>query len=98
MITSLNKVKSVLQINGTNKDAAIAELIPLVEEWISGYCNQTFADSYPAGYELIAIKMIEFNLNQKSGKTSESLSRHSITFETDYPSNITKGLRRRLKW
>lgn len=97
MITTLEKVKNVLQISGNQKDNAIIELIPLVEEWIKGYTNDNFVET-PPGYELIAIKMIEFNLNQRTGVTSESLSRHSVTFETDYPATITKGLRRRLKW
>jgi hypothetical protein len=97
MITNLDKVKSVLQINGTNKDLAILELIPLVEEWIKGYCNHDFTET-PPGYELIAIKMIEFNLNQKAGLTNEGLSRHSVGFATEYPLSITKGLRRKVSW
>jgi len=97
MITSLDKVKSVLQLSGNQKDNAIAELIPLVEDWIKGYCNDDFVEP-PQGYELIAIKMIEFNLNQKSGVESESLSRHSVTFATEYPLSITKGLRRKIAW
>lgn len=101
-ITTLQKVKTSLQISGTNKDAAISELIPLVEDWIKGYCNNDYlvdgVENYPFGYELIAIKMIEYNLNQKSGVSAESLSRHSVTFTEDYPKSITKGLRRRLAW
>lgn len=97
MITSLDKVKNVLQLSGNQKDDAIIELIPLVEDWIKGYCNDDFTET-PQGYELIAIKMIEYNLNQKSGIESESLSRHSVTFSTDYPSSITKGLRRKVVW
>ncbi len=97
MITTLEKVKSVLQLSGNQKDNAIVELIPLVEDWIKGYCNDDFVE-IPPGYELIAIKMIEFNLNQKSGVESESLSRHSVTFSTEYPSSITKGLRRKVSW
>lgn len=102
-ITTLQKVKSSLQISGTNKDAAITELMPLVEDWIKGYCNNEYkntdgTDNFPPGYELIAIKMIEHNLNQKAGVSAESLSRHSVTFSEDYPKSITKGLRRRLAW
>lgn len=102
-ITTLQKVKSSLQISGTNKDTVITELIPLVEDWIKGYCNNEYKtvddkDAFPPGYELIAIKMIEYNLNQKSGVSAESLSRHSVTFTEDYPKSITKGLKRRLAW
>jgi hypothetical protein len=97
MITTLNKVKSVLPQSGAS-DEAIVELIQLVEDWIKGYCQDDYAEGFPPGYELIAIKMIEFNLNQKAGYASESLSRHSVSFVEDYPKSITKGLRRRLSW
>jgi hypothetical protein len=96
-ITTLEKTKNVLQINGTNKDLVIIELIPMVEDWIKGYCNDDFTET-PPGYELIAIKIIEFNLNQKAGFASEGLSRHSVSFATDYPTSITKGLRRKMRW
>jgi hypothetical protein len=97
MITSLEKVKSVLNLSGNQRDNQIIEYIPLVEEWIKGYCQDDFVET-PPGYELIAIKMIEFNLNQKAGYTSEGLSRHSVSFAEDYPATITKGLRRKLSW
>lgn len=72
-------------------------MIPLVEDWIKGYCNNDYTEGYPPGYELIAIKMIEFNKN-KAGATSETVSRVSYSFETDYPKSITKGLKRKLSW
>jgi hypothetical protein len=95
MITTLEKVKSVLNLNGNQKDNQILEYIPLVEEWIKSYCN---ISEIPNSYELIAIKMIEFNLNQKAGLASEGLSRHSVSFQSEYPSNVTKGLKRKLPW
>lgn len=99
-ITTLQKVRN--QVKTSASDAQIEELIVLVEGWIKGYCNNAYlvdgVETYPSGYELIAIKMIEYNLNQKSGVSAESLSRHSVTFTEDYPKSITKGLRRRLAW
>ena len=92
-ITTVEEVQKTLGITG--KEAQIEELIPKVEEWIKGYCN---IDKVPSEYNLNAIKMIEYNLNRKTGVSSESLSRHSISFVTEYPQDITKGLRRRLRW
>lgn len=102
-ITTLQKVKTILNLSGTNKDEAIDLLIPLVGDWIQQYCNNDFKNEedesvYPPGYELIAIKMIEYNLNQKTGITQESLSRHSVSFSDDYPKSIVKGLKRRVSW
>lgn len=101
MIVTVQEVERTTGIKG--KSERISELIPLVEDWIRGYCQDDFKDAngvddFPIGYSLIAIKMIEFNLYQKAGYASEGLSRHSVSFATDYPSNITKGLRRKLSW
>lgn len=85
-MVTLEQVKATLQINNTQKDAAINALIPLVNDYLVNYTGWT---------DLTVIKMIEFHLN-KAGVTSESLSRHSVSYETDYPKSITKGLRRKV--
>lgn len=105
-ITTVEKVQKALNID--DKSEQIEVLIPLVENWIKGYTNQDMPDSegnYPDGYEQIAIRMIAYDLNNiaKQGIQSEKLSRHSITYATsssirDYPSDVIKGLRRRLRW
>ena len=78
-----------------NKDEQITALIPIVEEHIKGFCN---IDEVPDEYAINAIRMIEYQLNKRSGVQSESLSRHSITYSNDYPPDLLKGLRRRLRW
>jgi hypothetical protein len=105
MITTLEKAKAVLQLSGTSKDAAITELIPLVEDWIRGYCNNEFASGFPSDYESIAIEMIANDLTKlpKQGIQSESLSRYSVQFVTGvtaqrYPESVTRRLRRKLRW
>lgn len=109
-ITTLQKVKSSLQISGTNKDTTITELIPLVEDWIKGYCNNDFkteegVDNFPADYESIAIEMIANDLNKlsKSGVQSESLGRYDVQYVAGvtaqrYPQSVTRRLRRKLRW
>ena len=96
MITTLSKVKTIL--NPKASDDQISELIPLVEEWIEGYCNTRFDGEYPPGYERIAINLIGYELARKHGIKSESLSRYSVTYDDDYPPTLTKGLRRKLRW
>lgn len=78
-----------------NKDEQIEALLPIVEEHIKGYCN---IKEVPLEYHMNAIKMVEYQLNTKAGLTSESLSRHSVSFANNYPEECTKGLRRRLRW
>jgi len=104
-ITTLDKVKPFLDISesDTTKDEKLSLLIELVEDWMKGYTNDSFTDAddnpvYPAGYELIALKMIAYNLDQNGNKASESLGNYSASFLTDYPKDITRGLKRKVKW
>ncbi|MDF2790817.1 MAG: hypothetical protein K0S80_3918 [Neobacillus sp.] len=104
-ITTLGKVKTVLNISKENKDDAIIELIPLVEEWIKGYCNDTFTDGFPPDYESIAIEMIANDLTKlpKQGIQSESLGRYNVQYVAGvtaqrYPESITRHLRRKMRW
>ncbi|WP_200415942.1 phage head-tail connector protein [Virgibacillus salexigens] len=78
-----------------NKDEQVEALIPIVENHIKGICN---IKEVPPDYDINAIKMIEYQLNTKAGYTSESLSRHSVSYANAYPEECTKGLRRRLRW
>jgi hypothetical protein len=94
-MVTLEQVKSALGIKTNSKDEQITSLIPLVEDFIKGYCN---IQEVPTEYHLNVIKLIEYNLNTKTGIQSESLSRHSVSFVTDYPPDVLKGLRRRLRW
>ena len=102
-ITTAEEVIAATGIVG--RDAQITALIPLVEEWIMGYTNQLIPDpegNYPAGYKKIAIEMVAHDINtlKSKGISSESLSRHSISFNavSDYPPTILRGLRRRVRW
>ena len=51
-ITSVSEVKIMLQVSGSSKDAQISALLPIVTDFIQGYCNTDFttstigADSY----------------------------------------------------
>lgn len=88
-MVTLGQVKAILQIKDSQKDALLNEMITLVGEYLENYVGWT---------DLTVIKMIEFHLNQKAGLDSEGLSRHSVSFSTDYPTSITKGLRRKITW
>ena len=89
------EVKKALNIKDGNKDDQIETLIPIVYEHIKSYCN---IKEVPSEYDINAIKMIEYHMTHKPGVAGESLSRHSINFVMSYPPNVTRGLRRRLRW
>lgn len=82
-MVTLSQVKTVIGI--TNKDKQISELIPLVYDFLENYKGWT---------DLTVIKLIEYHLN-KVGVSSESLSRHSVTYETDIPKSVMKGVYRK---
>jgi hypothetical protein len=104
-ITTLTQVKTILQISGTDQDALIEELIPLVEEQYLEIRNMPFeTDSagtvYPPGAALTAVQMVGYQLQARqhaTGKTSENLGDYSYTMgEVDggYPDSITMQIRR----
>ena len=110
MITTLENVKLVLGITTDAKDTLINALIPIVEEDYLAIRNKAFdlddlgETVYPTGSEGIAIRMVGYQLNTQgqAGVSSESLSRHSITYQQStgtgamamYPTMITAGIKR----
>ncbi|OEH86249.1 hypothetical protein BHU72_11995 [Desulfuribacillus stibiiarsenatis] len=110
-ITTLNKVKTILTLDDS-KDALIEELIPLVEDDYEQIRNKPFEEDsegntvYPLGAELTAIDMIGYKLAsdyRSHGIQSESLSRHSVTYDTTnmlggYPRSITGRIKRYVRF
>ncbi len=109
MITTLENVKLILGITTDSKDALIEALIPIVEADYLLIRNRAFdldgdETVYPVGAEGVAIRMIGYHLNTQgqAGIASESLSRHSISYQQGmgsgatalYPSMITAGIKR----
>ncbi len=108
-ITTLARVKTYLGLTNTTKDALITMLIPLVEADYLRIRNKAFdLDDdddivYPTGSELTAIKMVAYHLMDaeendgvSSAIKSESLSRHSITYnelKDSYPPGIIGSIR-----
>ena len=97
-ITTLSRVKTILKITGTEQDAVIEMLIPLVEETILNYRNRAFdTDSsgtvYPLEAEIIAIKIIGVQLRgDYEGISSYGLDDCSTSYETSADSVPIKVL------
>ena len=107
MITTLENVKLILGITTDSKDALISALIPIVEADYLLIRNRAFdldgeETVYPVGAEGVSIRMIAYHLNTQGqyGIASESLSRHSISYQQAngnglsamYPTAITAGI------
>lgn len=95
-VAYLREVSS--DIPATVTDERLQELITEAEYEIREYCNHPYLDGLPLAYRKNIRKMVEFDVNRKTGLTSESLSRHSVGYATDYPQDVYKGLKRRLTW
>lgn len=100
MITSLDRAKTFLNIPSSDitQDEQILMLIELTGEWVKEYCGDTFIDGFPAGYELNALKIIAYNREDRGGKQGESLRGYSVTFAQDYPADILRGLKRKVRF
>lgn len=89
---TVDEVKALLRINGTEYDVYLDAVLPMVKEYASTYCNREFTDaqgneSFPGGVKLAITKMCEFHMKQ-AGVQSETLARHSVTYSSDYPGEI----------
>ena len=87
------EVKTLLQISGTDKDALIEMLIPMVEDDVITYCRNTFevdgVVTWPAGIQIVAARMIGEQMAETAGGgasiglTSESQGGYSYSRGSD---------------
>ena len=91
-ITTIDNIKSILQLENTSKDLSIMAMIPMAEAFIQDYCNDEFLDGYPKGLELAAIRMIAYNLTVKPGITKKVIGDAEVDFNPEYPADILSSL------
>lgn len=96
-IISVSEVKAFLGITDSSKDDMITLLIPEVEAFVKGYCNDTMTDadgnaSYPAGIKRPVSELLRYDLFYRAtgvGLDSEKLGDYSANFtnevESGYP-------------
>ena len=105
MITTLERVKTVLQITDSSKDDLIVVLIPIVESDYIRIRNRPFSEVdgavvYPEGSELTAIKMVGYLLetNGSAGSvTSKSVGPLSVSYaqvKDGYPEGVISSIKR----
>ena len=109
-ITTLENVKTYIGITNTAQDNKINLLIPMIEQEILNYRNKDFETDdldeiiYPAGAELVAIKLIALELNNSisAGKKSEKLDDYQVNFaenkQQEKQNILAAGIERSFKW
>ena len=95
-ITTLCRVKTLLSIHDSKEDDAIELLIPMVEDEIKAFCNNTFLvnDSivWPVGMELIAVKLISYHLANQLMLAGETNGPNTTTYLQNYPQDVKNFL------
>lgn len=98
MTVSVEDVKTLLRIQGSQDDSYLEAVIPLAEEYVKSYCNQDFIDpetgepKYPGSVKLAIAKLCQLYMKD-SGVQSESLARHSVTYSNTPPPDVMALLR-----
>ena len=86
-------------------DAVLADMIVAAEQTIKGYTHNSFkrvlanhGGEWPMDIKLGVAKLIEFDLGigTKAGIASETISRHSVTYESMTADNSIMGYPKRL--
>jgi hypothetical protein len=89
-------VKKLLGISSDKHDDFIAEMIPILIEFVKDYCNNKFVEDnkevLPGGVKLFVARAIQFNMNP-AGVTGRSMGGASYSYDTDYPPAIMRLLR-----
>lgn len=86
-------VKEYLSIQHNSYDNQIKVLIPVAVDFINAYCNQSYTTStLPSSIQYAAALIIEYEINNKNGITSESVGDASVSYTESYPANIVKLL------
>ena len=92
-MTMLQRIKLLLNISDSSKDALLEELIENAEEYVTTYCNN--ADAV-ASLTSAIIQMViqDYNRMGAEGLNSESYSGVSFNYQATYSEDIMKQLRR----
>ena len=92
-MTMLQRIKLLLNISDSSKDALLEELIENAEEYVATYCNNADAVTSLTS-AIIQMVIQDYNRMGAEGLNSESYSGVSFNYQTTYSEDIMKQLRR----
>lgn len=89
-MSPLDKMKIMLGINDTEKDALLTMIIDTAKDYIESYCNTV----YDASYDNIVVQMAleDYSKIGSQGLSSQSAGGASESYLSDYSTKITKLL------
>ena len=85
---TLAEYKAMKNITGNDQDVRIESYIEFVLEYLNQFTGWT---------KITILEMVDFHLKTSVSKTSESLGDYSASYNTEYPTYITKGLKRKAR-
>ena len=92
-MTLLARIKLLLGISDSSKDALLGELIDNAEEYVANYCNNADAANSLSG-AIVQMVIQDYNRMGAEGLKSESYSGASFNYQAEYSEDIMKQLRR----
>ena len=92
-MTMLERIKLLLNIRDTSKDALLGELIANVEEFILNYTNNPECLDSLRSTEIVMV-MHDFNRLGTEGLSTESYSGVSFGYTSGYGDDIMKALKK----
>lgn len=92
-MTTLARIKLLLGISDSSKDALLEELIDNAEEYVANYCNNADAVNSLSG-AIVQMVIQDYNRMGAEGLNSESYSGVSFSYQATYSEDIMKQLRK----
>lgn len=92
MSMTTEDVKRLIGLTTAKHDEYIFNMIQILSEFVSDYCNRSFDEGLPSGVKLFIAKAIQYNMNV-TGITGRSMGGVSYSYESDYPPSVMRLLR-----
>lgn len=87
----LDRVKKLAKLDDSH-DEWLSEFLPILEEWVKDYCNQSFKQGLPKAVELFIAQAVQFNMQPLSLK-ARSMGSVSYSYATEFPETMLSLLR-----
>jgi hypothetical protein len=96
---TVDEVKALLRIEPTNtkNDAYLTAVLPLVEDYVKGYCNNQFLNDlgetvYPGSVQLAIAQLCRWHMRAGQVQVENMRNNSSLSLE-QYPSDLLRSLR-----